>query len=777
MLLARPNADVAPKIDEAAKLVEAQKFEEALTVLNQDVWPQLEKGKLSSSDEKRYYLLTGRSIYEAAAERKLNHAENYDNVIKSLVRAEELKQRLDPPDVERFVMSLMALDRLDEAKRRIDSLPSGEQERRIKLVRQLVARILAKPVPDQATATDLIAWMLSEPSLSEPDRVWAMTRQAELRLLGGFREEAIRGMLQQLPRLDEHNSDDRAELLALLGSAYLVENQYAEAEKWLKRAEEISGEREPLTSRIRLSLAKVAESRSEFQTAKSLYQQVLESLGSKRYRREALLGLAETASALDETEASLDAYSKLVDSFKDTAQQSTISKELVVSSVMARFRTRLEAGDARTALRYASLGESLFPPSRAPAEVWLGIGESNRILAEEAIAEATGGFGKVSIADLDPTTKKRAREHFLAAANALRAHASGVAGQSGAAYGDSLWAAADCFDRAGDQDRAIALFTQFADEFPADARMAEARFRLAKCHQSRGDLELASRTYEDLIANREGAPGQPGSGPFADASYVPLAQTYLATGTPENSAKAEKLLLAVVNGTVVGIDSTEFRDALSELGTMLYRRGEPERAIETIDELVRRYPNETRMDLTKFRLADSYRLSASKIEKSMADGMPEEDRLNLERTRTERLQKAALGFEQVRKSLEAKAKEKRSVVEEMYLRNAFFYIGDCAFALKDYDGAIRAYTAARDRYPTDPASLVAMIQIVNANLERGDVKAALTANERAKRFFRSLPPEVWNDPSLPMSKADWERWLDSTDKLAQAQSLDHEHPE
>ena len=70
-----------------------------------------------------------------------------------------------------------------------------------------------------------------------------------------------------------------------------------------------------------------------------------------------------------------------------------------------------------------------------------------------------------------------------------------------------------------------------------------------------------------------------------------------------------------------------------------------------------------------------------------------------------------------------------------------------------------------------------MTQIVNANLQRGAVKAALTANERAKRFFKSLPPEVWNDPNLPMSKQDWERWLDSTEKLAQSQTLDHESPE
>ncbi|MBX3379201.1 MAG: tetratricopeptide repeat protein [Phycisphaeraceae bacterium] len=777
VILARPAVDILPRLDEATKLVEAEKFEDALKILNEDVWPQIENGKLASGDEKRYYLLAARSIYEAAVQRKIQRAENYENVIRSYVRAEELKQRLEPADVERFALSLMALDRLDEAKKRIDTLPSGEQPRRIALIRTLTTRLLAKPIPDQAAATDLVAWLLSEPTLSDKDRVWAMTRQAELRLLGGYREEAIRGMLQQLPRIEESAAEERAELLALLGWGYIEDSKHAEAEKWLTRAESLADGREPLTSKIRLNLARVAESRSDFQAARDLYQKVLDAPGSKRFQREALLGLAENLASLDETEASLEAYSKLADTFRDSRIVSAVDRDWVATSAIARYRTKFEAGDARTAIRFASIAESLFPQGRAPAEVVLAIGESNRKLAENTIAEATGGSSAAAIDDLDPTSRKRAREHFLAAANALRLHATLVAGQNGPGYADSLWSAADSFDRAGDQEKAILLFKQFAGEFPTDPRMAEAKFRLARCHQSRGDLELAAKTYEDLIASRDGAPGEPGSGPFADASYVPLAQTYLATGQPESVAKATQMLKAVVSGSVVGVDSPDFRDALAELGTMFYRNGEPERAIENIDELLRRYPDERGMELAKFRLADSYRLSAANIDKSMAEGMPDEERRNLENARTERLQRAAAGFDQVRRALDAKPKEKRTAVEETYLRNAFFYLADCSFALGDYDGAIRAYTAARDRYPNDPASLVAMIQIVNANLQRGDVKAALTANERAKRFYRGLPPEVWNDPNLPMGKEDWERWLDATDRLAQGETLDHERPE
>jgi tetratricopeptide (TPR) repeat protein len=102
------------------------------------------------------------------------------------------------------------------------------------------------------------------------------------------------------------------------------------------------------------------------------------------------------------------------------------------------------------------------------------------------------------------------------------------------------------------------------------------------------------------------------------------------------------------------------------------------------------------------------------------------------------------------------------------LRNASFYLGDCAFDLADYETAIRQYDAAREKYPKDPASLVAMIQIVNAYVEQGDLKRARTANDRAKRFYESLPESAWTDPNLPIGQAEWQRWLDAMGRLMPA---------
>jgi tetratricopeptide (TPR) repeat protein len=122
-------------------------------------------------------------------------------------------------------------------------------------------------------------------------------------------------------------------------------------------------------------------------------------------------------------------------------------------------------------------------------------------------------------------------------------------------------------------------------------------------------------------------------------------------------------------------------------------------------------------------------------------------------------------FESVRRELDAKDDRRRTGAEETFLRNSYFYLGECAFRLRDYEAAIQYYNQSKDRYAQDPASLVAMTQVVSCHLRQNDLKRARAANERAKRFYASLPAAVWDDPTLPMTRQDWERWLEATARL------------
>jgi tetratricopeptide (TPR) repeat protein len=123
----------------------------------------------------------------------------------------------------------------------------------------------------------------------------------------------------------------------------------------------------------------------------------------------------------------------------------------------------------------------------------------------------------------------------------------------------------------------------------------------------------------------------------------------------------------------------------------------------------------------------------------------------------------------VRAALETIDLDKLSKVQQLILRNAIFYRGDCAYDLGDYDTAIRLYDAAAQRYATDPASLVAMIQIVNCYAAQGKMREARTAHSRAQMRLRELPESSWQGAMTPMDRRHWERWLETSLRLEKAE--------
>lgn len=451
-----------------------------------------------------------------------------------------------------------------------------------------------------------------------------------------------------------------------------------------------------------------------------------------------------------------------------------LDRGVLSDSIMARSRERAEVEDWRSALTLASMVTSLYQGKDAdtqpPNESTLAIAQSRRRIAEDLLANADGGLR--ALAEADPATQREARELLLGAGENFREYAERIVKDDASEYADALWQSADCFDMAGDLEGAVRGFLQFSSDFPSDARAMEAKFRLAEAYRARGDLKPAEAQYRDLLSRRDSA-GR--SGPYADASYVPLAQTLLADEDPANDADAEQLLQSALSGRVGGVATPGYRAALKELGELFAKTGKHEAAIERFEEYLTRMdaavkardPQALReakgVPLIRFKLADAYRLSARGIDKALDGALPDSDQRSLRKTRQTRLSKAFEAYSTVADELERR--ERRGPLEDVALRNSFFFRGDCAFEMHDLEEAIRQYDAAKERYPRDPASLVALTQMVSALVEKGDVKGARVANEKARKFYESLPETVWDDPTLPMGKREWERWLAAQTKL------------
>lgn len=774
-VMSAPKTPVTAHIKHAESLLQARKYGESLEYLNTAVLPQVSGEGYSPDDRRAFHLLRARSLYLGQKELGIDRKENHESIRNEYLSAEKLNATLAPDDLYMFASTLVSLGELDAAANRAELLPDADRERRVDLLKRMVTMSMSGKRPNHARALDLVTSLAADANLSNDDRAWTLVRQAELLIAGGYADDAITRIIRTLPRLAETAPQAEGEIRLTLAKAYIATGAANDAKAQLTTAAEKLGEGHALMPLVTLLRAEIDQQNGELQAARERYLAVLDKYSYDEGRSAALLGLAEVESQLsggaasDEADQAQERYAQLVDLVRAGSGNTPVAR--VSGSLLSRFHERFERKDYAGALRFANLAERLHGLDGAPAEVLLALAETHRRLAEELLSTAAEG-GALSLAQADHATQREAREHLLKGGEYYRLHASRVLRDNSAAYAESVWNSADMFDRAGDIDASIQAFQQFIGDIPGDKRRPEAAFRLAQGYQARGDMELASKFYQALIDARGGADG---SGTWGDRSAVPLARTLLEDADAANDARAESILQQAAAGEYGGPGTANFRAAILELGEFQFRTGRHEGAIVRFEQylaLVQAEGGEKERSLAgvKYRLADAYRRSATEMAKTLAAGLPDGTRRTLQEERRTRLRRAAGLYESARATLEAETH--RTALEELSLRNAFFYKGDCAFDLQELDDALRFYEAARERYSREPAALVAMTQIVSVLLEQGKSKQAADANARAKRFYESLPDSVWDDPALPMSRADWERWLAAQDRLAGAAAED-----
>jgi tetratricopeptide (TPR) repeat protein len=846
-----PREDRGDGLVEAASQIDSGEYEAALGTLNTKVLPWLSKAALTKDQQRRFHLLRARAIFMGQRELGINREENHRNILAEYKEAESRAANLTSQDKVFICHTLTSLGEFDKALEEMLRLPEEQAQERLAIHKRLIDAALSGGPARAEAALDLITTFTQEPRLSDEERLWGLGRQAKMLMAAGRPEEAVTRILRAMPRLENATSPAVGEVVATLGEAYLALDQVQRAGTQLERAAEMLGVSHELSPKVARMLAQIdhAIGGESLNRARERYLSVLENWPSSPEVPGTLLGLAEVESAMANTQSiammdeSLQHYDQLVtiltggkvdlrpavDESSEAGQATPTGREsskhesgpatqagwsdhmprggsegeaprgadpafvqTTLRSLMARFNEQFDKKDYRSALQFAVLGERLVGVEQAPGDLLLGLARSHRELAADLLVNAGGGTNALTLAQVEPATQREARLHLTRGAEYFRLHAGKSVQTDAQAYGDSLWAAADMFDRAGDLSGSAAAFRQFAADFPSDSRRPMAKFRLAEAYRASGDLEAAANAYRELIAARTSS--REGS-PVADASHVPLARTLLADLNPANDGEAEQQLLRVVRGEVGGTATPMFREALRTLGEHYYDTGQFERAIERLGEYVER----TRIDQVErasgvpqangsgavarageaaathsqddgetlgiyFKLADAHRQSAMRIGDGFGVAMPDSQRRELERARRDRLERAMTLFDSVEKAYD-RLPERRGL-DDLRLRNATFFKADCAFDLGDYDTAIRFYDAAKERYPRDAASLVAMVQIVGALIEQGKMQEAAVANVRAKKFYESLPDAAWEDPTLPMSRRQWEQWLEAQTRLA-----------
>lgn len=758
-----PDPSVRPSLEVADRLIDSEQYEQAIEVLNTKVYPWVaQEDAVSDADKIRYHIDKARAIERGQRSLGFELDENHVSVVREYLEAERLGALLEPVDLAALSRTYLALGDLKSARIRADQIPSDRREMKTTLRKRIVEDLMDRQVPLTSEATEILSGLLADQELDPSDRVWALERTARIRLDEGFVDETITRILREMPRLERVGVEGRSRLHLLLARAYLRTGALPQAREQIDSAYALSGAGDPHYPEILLAHGQLEDIEGNIQRARDVYAEIVDNYSRDRAFPLALLGLGETEAALGDHELSLQAYENLIDNYDAIGIESEPSRTRVMDSAVERASDSMALGNPEDAVRYTMLAERLFKNTQIPAPILDMHVRSHVGVAEKLLGKPVSETS--TLLGLDPSTRSEVQRHLMTAATNARLHADRYVVSNIDRFAESLWTAADLFDRAGDHREAITAFQTYADSIPSDPRYAEALFRLAECLRSVGEYARAATIYTRLIDEREGFLGAD-IGPFADASMVPLAQAYLYDEDATNDAKAEQLLLRALDGTRVSPETDLYRHALLELAGHYDRTDRAERAIERYDEFVARYQGDPETATVVFRLADAHRRLADEIEASLSEPMPAAQRdARAAKARTHRTE--AIGvYEDAIKALSDLNVSQTGIFETVALRNAYFYLGDCAFDLERYDDAIRYYDIARDRYSDEPASLIAMVQIVNAYIAKGELERAKTANQRAQRFYATIPDDVWEDPDLPMDREDWERWLASSSIL------------
>jgi tetratricopeptide (TPR) repeat protein len=806
--LTKPKPNYDGLFTRSAALVSEEKFGEAIDALTKDVGPYAQKGQLDSKQLQRYHLMLGRSLSMGQRGLGIDREENNRAIEEQFTQAEKKGATLEAYDIKLLADALVSLGKTGEAITRADTIRESKPELRIEVYQRVIELAIAgegkspshsghgegsshgsshgagaheesshaAPAEQEklgfGTALELMGRLTADADLPKPVKVWIVLRQAEILLEESHPEQAERRLQQAMLRLDELEPRELAELLILLSRAYADAGDFAGAERQLETASRQLDPNDAMMGDILLAGARVNDAQGQAAKALEGYRQVVTRFPSSSGILSAMFGLARVQAEEGNDDEASKSYDALLERLKTEGPTRLVNAETLTEALLSHFKDRFDAGEVEQAHRYAAFAESLSGEDGPQAAVLIALARVNQALGEASLATAAGNPGEqtaLTLASADPATAAVARAHFSRAGNEYRQHAQRVVIDDTASYGESLWAAARMFDRAGDLDEAIKALKLFVAGFPGDSRLSEAKFKLAEAYFASGDLDSAQRLYRELIENRQGVDG---TGPYADLSVVPLARTLISDSDPKNDDEGERWLVRAVSGDFGGPGTDNYRLGLDELARYYYRTGRQVEAIARLGEYVDRYGTDeddapTRM--ARFRLADARRQFAAEAKAHLdKDKMPDAERQRLVVAREAAL-RASLGeFERVRREFEDV--KRRTPLEDTCLRNSYFYLGECAFELGEYDDAIRHYAAAKERYPRDPASLVAMVQIVGAYQALGEPEKARTANARARAFFESLPDEVWNDPTLPMGRDAWQRWLDATLQLERVTS-------
>jgi tetratricopeptide (TPR) repeat protein len=746
----------AVHVGDVKNMMAAGKYDEAVNRINV-------LGDYFKADAQQAVLqqLAGDAHYLAQKKEPSFVRDNYQRVADHYRRAVALGDKPDATMNERWGEAGLALGDAPLALEKLEEAIAADPLKLRPHVRDLVAAHVADG--EIAKAQALLAEMLKRPEADANERSWAWCKQIELALQAGNPQElktviaAARKALDQMPE-----RDPAGRVLFWIGRGEYEQGQLDAAKRDLTDARQRFVVHHLDDGRAALLLAKIDQARGDLSAAAPLYEDVATSDQGTTLWPAARFGRAEVSALSGNPDQKMrEDYHFVIHSLTQDAEPESVrdatvggpdrtpemvTLEDVRSSLLKHYQQSVDADKLDDALMFLKLTDDLHDPETAVMAARLATTRERR--AAELINEANA---------LPADDAERARK--MQAATALYGKAaddylrhSRLMTMEDAVSGNSLWRAAQLFDKAGQTTPAIDAYARFVAERPKDSRTPEGLLEMGRLYQSVGKIDEAIPIYQRNIKEN-------GKTPAAYASAVNLARCYMMQG-PAQFEPAEKALLSLVQDNLdLGPTANEFRTSLFTLGELYYNNRRWADAILRLEEAVDRYPSDKAVPRALFMLAESYRKSAADIHDAIQKNPAIEHRDALSKARLDRLRRAATLFAKVIGSMDVDAEQaiagqepKLSSLETDYLRTSYMDRAECYFQLGEFPLAIKYYDQTATRFAQHVMAIESYVQIVNSYRAMNEPDQASAAAERAQWILKRIPDEAFAKSPAPLNR-------------------------
>lgn len=776
-----PNHDFVGALDQAAMSMRVNELEDAEKKL-EDIQAQIHVSpEVSEHDIARFWQYWGDLVYLQNRNVMFAGTRIVDDNNRAVLAHYEKAEAVDgyvlgEETLRRKAAVLLALQRQDEAMAIVDRLDAGSIDQRYQILRDLIGHQLRSPSGSDEASLHTLVDRFRQEIVADTDRqrqltqdIWLTGVQSRRYLDRGDSSRAVDFLLARLNRLKGRASDaDLAPLFVTLATAYQMEDELKNAGMFFRLAQQSVEPGDPLNARILVGLGRLAlleSSDHDLQIALEHFTAAYRDFPSEPAHIDGLIGAADVESRLESFADSEYHFGLAIEKLVASTPQWDPRRERLTRTVQSHIDLANDRGDYDQSLAYLHLLKRLNE-SDLPADLMLEFALAHERIGNARLEKAAQ-FDPQRVGDDSDENLQRfgqynqeAAIHFGEAASFFLGHARDESLDEDA-HRESLWRAATNYDQAQLWGEAIDVYTEFVRTRQTDPLWLRASKNLGKAFMAKGEYEAAVAQFLTLVREYPHAPE-------TYDSLVPLAQAYIALGQPDKAIR--NLTAVVTDHPAITPDSLQYREALIALGKLFYGQidedpGMAVPAIERLTEAVERFGDSRDGAMLRFLLADSYRKSVDQLDRELETRRAQTEIVAFTSERGNRLAKAQMFYNQTINELESRNPAALDPLEQLYLRNAYFYQADCAYDRQRYQEAIDLYDTAARRWEQHPASLVALVQIVNARCELGQYQEARVANDHALWQLERIPDEAFDDPSLPMGRDHWENWLRWTSQL------------